>query len=159
MNSTGRWDDGRDALTLFLLSSLEAMEEVEVLLYFQNSKISQDGLCSMSLEVVSKDLGCPIEHVPLASPASVRGTSMQASRIHEPLDSSLCFLVKIVTQSTSAPGATNTITVQIRQPFNISPDHTVVISGLVGATTPDSMLRLLSSNVFRPYARWTSSTG
>jgi hypothetical protein len=159
MNSTGRWGDGRDTLTLFLLSSLQAMEEVEVVLYFQNSKISQDGLCSMSLEVVSKDLGCPIEHVPLASPASVRGTSMQALRIHEPLDSSLCFLEKMVTQSTSAPGATNTITVQIRPPFNISPDHTVVISGLVGATTPDSMLRLLSSNVFRPYARWTSSTG
>jgi hypothetical protein len=158
-NSTGRWGDGRDTLTLFLLSSLQAMEEVEVVLYFQNSKISQDGLCSMSLEVVSTDLGCMIEHVPLVSPASVRGTSMQALRIHEPLDASLCFLEKTVTQSTSAPGATNTITVQIRPPFIISSDHTVVISGLVGATTPDSMLRLLSSNVFRPYARWTSSTG
>jgi hypothetical protein len=144
-NSTGRWGDGRDTLTLFLLSSLQAMEEVEVVLYFQNSKLSQDGLCSMSLEVVSTDLGCMIEHVPLVSPASVRGTSMQALRIHEPLDASLCFLEKTVTQSTSAPGATNTITVQIRPPFIISSDHTVVISGLVGATTPDSMLRLLWS--------------
>ena len=160
LDHTGLWGDGRDTLTLFLFSSLEAMQEVEIVLEFQNSMISQDGVCSISLEIVSQNLDCLIEPVPLSSPAALRGTYMQALRIHEPADSSLCFLDKMVSQSTNTPGATNTLTVELRPHVKLSSEHTVVVSGLVGGTTPDSMLRLLTgSNVFRPHARWTSRTG
>jgi len=71
-----------------------------------------------------------------------------------------CFTVKNVFQSSSAPGATNTITLSLRPPVSLSSDYTVVVSGLVGATTQDSMLRLLNSpSGFRPFARWTSASG
>jgi hypothetical protein len=100
------------------------MQEVEIVIDFQNSMISQDGVCSIGLEVVSQNLNCLIELVPLSSP----GTSMQALRIHEPADSSSCFLDKMVSQSTNIPGATNKITVELRPHVSLSSEHTLTRS-------------------------------
>jgi hypothetical protein len=114
----------------------------------------------MIIQVHLQEEGCHMLAAPISSAKSLRGTQKEALRIHGNTSNASCFHIMTVTQSTSAPSATNTITVSLRPPVSLSADSTVVISGLVGATTPDAMLRLLnSSTVFRPRARWTSASG
>jgi len=158
--STGIWGDSRDTLTLYLVSSLTAMDAVEVKFNFTNSETSQDGLCSIAIEIHAEELGCQIAPAPIMSASELRGTTKEALRIHGQSGNAICFPVKMVSQSTSSPGATNTITLSLRPPVSVSADHVIVIAGLIGATTPDAMLRLLnSSSVFRPRARWSADTG
>jgi len=154
------WGDGPDTLTLTLVSSILARENVEVKLPFTNALVSQGAVCTATLELHSKQLGCPMGPVALVSSAALRGTAQEALRIQQAESSAECFTVKAASQSSSAPGATNTITLSLRPPVSLSSDYAVVVSGLVGATTQDSMLRLLNSpSGFRPFARWTSSSG
>jgi hypothetical protein len=160
VNGTALWGEGRDTLTLFLQKQVKAKEIVEVKLKFTNAETSQDGSCSISLHVHSEELGCPISPLPLLSAPELRGTAEEALRIHPKGSNARCCAVKMISQSTCAPGATNTLSVVLRPPLSLSSDHVLVISGLLGSNTPDSMVRLLnSSKVFRPRARWTSATG
>lgn len=159
-SASGIWGDSRETLTLYIVKNISAMVPVEIKLSFKNAETLQDGLCSMIIQVHLEEEGCHMLAAPISSAKSLRGTPKEALRIHGSSSNASCFQIKTVTQSTSAPSATNTITVSLRPPVSLSADSTVVISGLVGATTPDAMLRLLnSSTVFRPRARWTSASG
>ena len=100
--STGIWGDSRDTLTLYLVSSLTAMDAVEVKLNFTNAETSQDGLCSIVIEIHAEELGCQIAPAPIMSASELRGTSKEALRIHS--GNAVCFPVKLVSQSTSSPG-------------------------------------------------------
>jgi len=150
-------------LTLFLVSSVTANEVVELKLPFTNANVSQGGVCSATLEIQSKQLGCAIGPVPLVSSPALIGTAREALRIQVASSSGDCFSVMSASQSSAAPGATNTITLSLRPPVSLTSDYTVVISGLVGASTPDSMLQIINrpsgKRMFRPRARWTASSG
>jgi len=162
-SGTASWGDGKDTLTLFLVSSVTANEVVELKLPFTNANVSQGGVCSATLEIQSKQLGCAIGPVPLVSSPALIGTAREALRIQVASSSGDCFSVMSASQSSAAPGATNTITLSLRPPVSLTSDYTVVISGLVGASTPDSMLQIINrpsgKRMFRPRARWTASSG
>jgi hypothetical protein len=75
---------------------------------------------------------------------------------------SASFTTKNISQSTSAPGATNTITIVVRPQFNLTGDEmsTITVSGLLGSATPDKSMKLLDANpTFNATARWTARTG
>eukprot|EP00961_Rhodomonas_salina_P227891 3080502-Rhodomonas_salina.3 len=75
---------------------------------------------------------------------------------------SASFSKKEVSQSNSAPGATNTITIVLKPQFTLTGDEktTITITGLVGSATPDKNMKLLNANpTFNATARWIARTG
>jgi hypothetical protein len=60
---------------------------------------------------------------------------------------SASFSVKSISQSTTVPGATNTITASFKPQFPLtgSKGSTITISGLLGSVTPDSTIKLLNA--------------
>jgi len=99
-----------------------------------------------------------IDPVNFNSTADVAGTDNVALLIYR----SAGFTVKDISQSTSSPGATNTITVSFKPQFSLTGarNSTITISGLLGSMTPDSTLTLLDSGaLFNTTARWVAQTG
>jgi len=91
-------------------------------------------------------------------PTGVVGTDNVALLIYR----SASFSVKSISQSTTAPGATNTITASFKPQFPLtgSKGSTITISGLLGSVTPDTTLTLLDAGaLFNSTAQWAAKTG
>jgi hypothetical protein len=75
---------------------------------------------------------------------------------------SASFSVKSISHSTTAPGATNTITASFKPQFPLtgSKGSTITISGLLGSVTPDTTMTLLDAGaLFNSTAQWAAKTG
>jgi hypothetical protein len=91
-------------------------------------------------------------------PTDVAGTDNVALIIYR----SASFSVKSISQSTTVPGATNTITASFKPQFPLtgSKGSTITISGLLGSVTPDSTIKLLNAGaLFNSTAQWAAKTG
>lgn len=71
------------------------------------------------------------------------------------------FSLKYIQQSTSAPGATNTLTVSLTADFDLPAGSTVTITGLTGSQTANSASLAVTStsSLLGTTGAWTQSTG
>jgi len=101
------------------------------------------------LELPPQDFGVP---------TNVAGTDDVALLIYR----SASFAVKAIGQSTTIPGATNTITVSFKPQFPLTGNmnSSITISGLLGSVTPDATMALLDAGaLFNATAEWAAKTG
>jgi len=102
-----------------------------------------------AIQLPPADFGIPLNMV---------GTDNIALLIYR----SASFVSKSVSQSSTASGATNTITLSFKPQFPLtgSKNSTLTLSGLVGSVTPDSTIKLLDAGaLFNSTAKWAAKTG
>jgi len=156
-NSEGRWSSGARTLELSVANILTKNKPVEISLTFVNSLVGQDPpaiTVAMTSDFEDFDIA-PVVATPLAA---YKGTDQEALLIHP----SAAFSVMKISQSTSAPGATNTITATFKPQFALTgaKNATITISGLKGSATPDKPINLLNADAtFNSVAAWDSRSG
>jgi len=156
-NSEGIWNSGAKTLELSVAQTLTKNVMVEISLLFTNSHVGQDPP-TITVAMISNfedfDIA-PVVTIPLPE---YKGTDREALLIKP----SASFTTKDIGQSTSAPGATNTITATFKPQFTLTGNKnaTITISGLKGSATPDKPVKLLNSDAtFNSVAAWDSRSG
>jgi len=142
-----------------LLSPLYRDTAIAVTLKHSNALAQQSGP-SISIEVTRNFAGFTIGPT-LAPPLSFASVDQQALLIY----GSAAFTVKTIHQSSSQPGATNTITVAVQPSVPIFSGQgalaAITITGLVGSSTPDGQLRIFDtgSMFFSSVGSWHRQSG
>jgi len=156
-DSQAHWNPGARKLVLNLLNPLMEYETVEVDVPILNAMEGQDPP-RITIETSSDFETFDIAPADFEAADDVQGTNNVTLLIHR----SASFLVKEVSQSTAAPGATNTILLRFQPQFTLTGEKeaSITVTGLKGSSTPDMVVKLLdASAVFNSTARWIARTG
>ena len=154
--NSGEWDGSAFALKLNVLTTISRNTAVTVTLQHNNSLISQRAP-SVTIELTRNFSGFTTS--PVVFPAvPFIDADQQALLIY----GSATFVVSTISQSTSVPGATNTIIVTIQPSVPIiGGQGGVTISGILGSSTPDSYLKLYDTGsiYFASTGSWQKNSG
>jgi len=165
--SKGVWDEVRKSLTLYVKTKIAADEEVVVSLNFKNELHGQDPpRISISLSSNSPD-----QTFDIAPVAFMHDPSKNADETSLLIKHTATFTTKNIWGSTDAPGAVSTVTVELRPEYDLTGNKygKITISGLVGSSTMDGMVKLLPFDTtqasveaikkFNSQASWNRRTG
>jgi len=156
-NKQGMWRSGAKMFELSVAMTLSRDCPVEISLSFTNSHVGQDPpdiTVAVTSDFEDFDIA-PVVTIPFPEH---KGTDREALFIKP----SASFITKNIGQSTSAPGATNTISVTFKPQFTLmgAKNAAITLSGLKGSATPDKPIKLLNADAtFNSVASWDSRSG
>ena len=155
--NTAAWDSIGFALKLNVLATVGRNTQISVTLQHNNSLTPQSAPI-ITIELTRNFAGFTIPPVPFAAIPSI-DADQQALLIY----GSATFTVSTVAQSSSLPGATNTITVSLKPSVPIVGDQgvAITISGMLGAVTPDGQLKVYDTGsiYFASIGSWRREGG
>ena len=163
LGTSGAWTRTSGTLVLTAASGgMEVGNDYEVTFVLTNPLSAQASpAVSVSAEVQdgSGYVVGPIASVALAkSTGTLYGVSLGSEPLKVVVPS---FSLKYIQQSTSTPGATNTLTVSLTADFQLPAGSTVTITGLTGSQTANSASLAVTStsSLLGTTGAWTQSTG
>ena len=157
LSNTAIWDSNAMALSLNVLAKITHDTPVVIFLQETNFLYAQN-TPNIFIEISRNFAGYVIPPVLLSPDPSIQ-SDQQALFIH----GSAGFIIKTISQSSSAPGSTNTITLVFQPQVPIAGDQEsiITVSGILGSSTPDGTLKIYDTGsiLFYSSAVWSSGSG